>query len=341
MSYIHLHFFGRTTSPWHVGRTKYSDYLYTRRDYLWGRGIRGPVLRQLWRAYCPKSDTRDNVAFSPEKDCSNCGMAEDCPFNNLRGTLDEGEFKDKPRLIITNLRFFGNKVKRIPLATLDDKHQTVVPGRAPVFIEYLPEGTGFDFETILMSDGARFSNEFESAVKISLKFHGWGGFCNEGFGRGEIIEIRRHTFEEFEHKYVKPNAQKIMEITHASFFIEPLLILDKDSGGYYRSILEQGFKEKLVNSLNERFWQFYGRHVYVRLNRVSGLARTTSVSGWSRKTGGRIPFVGIGNELTLEFSAKPGEEEAVTLAIARYGIGRYKNQGFGSLRLIDGMATYP
>jgi len=84
------------------------------------------------------------------------------------------------------------------------------------------------------------------AVKISLKFHGWGGFCNEGFGRGEIIEIRRHTFEEFEHKYVKPNAQKIMEITHASFFIEPLLILDKDSGGYYRSILEQGFKEKQV-----------------------------------------------------------------------------------------------
>jgi|GEM_PF-7072343 len=48
------------------------------------------------------------------------------------------------------------------------------------------------------------------------------------------------------------------------------------------------------------------------------------------KKGGRILFVGIGNELTLEFGAKPSEEEAVTLAIARYGIGRYKNQGFSA-----------
>lgn len=333
MSFLHLHFKGRTSTPWHVGKMRYGDYLYTRRDYLWGRGIRGPVLRQLWRTYCNKSSASERTDFVPERDCSACGLAAGCPFNNLRGSDDDGEFKDRPRLIITNLRFAGQpEVGRAPLATLDDKYLTAVPGRAPVFVEYLREGLSFEFEAIMMGDGVRFSEEFESSVKVSLRFHGWGGFCNEGFGRGEITQVDRNDFEAFEERCLKPVAQNLVGRRGCGFAIEPLLMLDKDGGGYYRSVFEAGFREKLSNCLSERFWQFYGENRHLDLKEVGGVARAVTIQGWSRKGGSRVLFAGIGNEVHLNFADQLDEKYAMALALARYGIGRFKNQGFGSLK---------
>lgn len=334
--FIHLRFQGKTTSPWHVGKVKYGDYLYSRRDLLWGRGIRGPVLRQLWRAYCPRSDVPERLDFNPERDCSACSMVEDCPFHNLRGVGDEGEFKDKPRLIITNLKFLGSfRLERLALATVDDRFRAVVPEKAPVFIEYVPEGVDFAFEAILMADGVRFRKEFENAVKISLKFYGWGGFCNEGFGRGEILDIKPRGFNGFELKCLRPIAEKVSNEPSSTFTIEPLLILNKTDGSIYTSILEEGFKEKFSNCINERFWQFYGRNIYIqsKLKGVSGKARAIKIYGWSRKTGNRISFIGIGNEIALNFNGKLDDEEALALSVAKYGIGRFKNQGLGSLNL--------
>ena len=130
MEFVHLLFKGRTTSPWHVGMRRFGDYLYTRTDMLWGRGIRGPVLRQLWRTYCPKSDVHDRAPFRPERDCPSCDMADDCPFNNLRGSPDEGEFKDRPRLIITNLEFEGpQRPEVMALVARDERFLGVAPGR--------------------------------------------------------------------------------------------------------------------------------------------------------------------------------------------------------------------
>lgn len=346
MSFIHLHFRGVTTSPWHIGKRSYGDYLYTRDDYLWGRGIRGPVLRQLWRTFCPKSDAYDRVKFYPEKDCLICDMAEDCPFWNLRGTGDEGEFKDKPRLIITNLYFNRDTVRkdRVALATLSDQYLGVVEKKAPVFIEYLHEGAKFEFETILMGDGVNFVDHFVSAVKVSLKFLGWGGFCNEGFGRGEITNNERHGFNSFEHKYVEPLAEDMLGKAEkaVTFTISPMLILDKKGGGIYRSIREEGFSEKLCSCINERYWQFHNNHVYVqgKVKEITGRARTVKIYAWSRKTGSKKPFEGIGNELTIHFNGRLEPEEAKALALMKYGIGRFKNQGFGSLRyLTEGTAV--
>ena len=336
MSFVHLHFYGRTTSPWHVGKTRYGDYLYTRDDLLWGRGIRGPVLRQLWRVYCPKSEGREKVAFVPEKDCSLCKMAGDCPFWNLRGTADEGEFKDKPRLIIGNLHFVGDvKRGRVALATVDDQFLSVVPGRAPVFVEYLCEGVEFEFEVIFMGAGVRFVDEFVSAVKVSLSFHGWGGFCNEGFGRGVISNVKRHSFDEFEKMYVKPVVDRLVGCESCCFRIEPLLMLDRDGGGFYRSVFEDGFREKFCNCVNERFWQFYGRHVHVQrfVAGFGGRARSVRIYGWSRRFGSRKEFVGVGNELCLRFSGVLGGDGVRALALMKYGVGRFKNQGFGCLML--------
>ena len=341
MSFIYIHFKGRTTSPWHVGLRRYGDYLYTRDDYLWGRGIRGPVLRQLWRTYCPKSDAHDGVGFYPEVDCPKCAMALDCPFWNLRGTDDEGEFKDKPRLIITNLYFKRDSVKkdRIALATLSEEYRGVVEERAPVFIEYIHEGAEFEFEAILMGEGVRFSDQFISAVEVSLKFLGWGGFCNEGFGRGEIT-YRKYGFDSFEYGVIEPLAKKIMDRVEQSkyvtFNISPILILDRNDGGIYRSILEEGFNDKICNCINERYWQFYGKHIHIqsKVESLGGRARTMKIQAWSRKLRERIPFEGIGKELTVHFSQQIDAEEAKALALARYGVGRYKNQGFGSLNTL-------
>ncbi len=331
-----MHFHGRTTSPWHVGKRRYGDYLYTRDDYLWGRGIRGPVLRQLWRTFCPKSDVPEKVAFNPERDCPPCSLAGDCPFGNLRGSTDEGEFKDKPRLIITNLRFVENVRKgRVALATLSDQHMAVVREKAPVFIEFLSEGAVFEFEAILMTDGAKFADAFASAVHVSLQFHGWGGFCNEGFGRGIITSVEKHSFNVFDYKYIEACAERIRESQNLTFTVRPVLILEKDSGDLYRNVYEEGFLEKLCNCIDERYWQFYGSHVHVhgKVKKVSGRARTLKISAWSRKLGRQLFFEGVGNELTFHLSDKLGVEEAKALALARYGIGRYKNQGFGSLEV--------
>lgn len=340
MSFLYIRFEGRTTSPWHIGLRRYSDYLYTRDDYLWGRGIRGPVLRQLWRTYCPKSDAHDGMDFYPERDCPKCAMASECPFWNLRGTDDEGEFKDKPRLIITNLYFKRDSVRkdRVALATLSDQYRGIVEGKAQVFIEHICEGAEFEFEAILMGEGVRFSDQFISAVEVSLKFLGWGGFCNEGFGRGNITSIRKYGFNSFEYDVIEPIAKRIMDkveqARYVAFNISPMLILDKDGGGVYKSILEEGFRDKLCNCINERYWQFYGGHLYVqgRVESLSGRARTIKIQAWSRKIRDRIPFEGIGNEITIHFSQQIDAEEAKALALTRYGIGRYKNQGFGSLK---------
>jgi hypothetical protein len=339
LSFLHLQFKGRTTSPWHIGRRSYRDYLYTREDYLWGRGVRGPILRQLWRTYCPRSDAFDGAAFVAERDCPNCGMAEDCPFWNLRGTDDEGEFKDQPRLIITNLRFDGGSVRkeRVVLATVSDRHRGVVEGKAPVYIECLSEGAAFCFEVILMGVGAEFEEELRRAAEVSLRFLGWGGFCNEGFGRGEIEGVRSRGFEAFEHDLIEPLEGYIMEKAGEealAFDVEPMLILDRDAGGTYRSILEEGFHEKLCNCINERYWQFYRDHIHLQLavKGLSGRARTSRMRAWSRKLGREHFFEGVGGELIMHLQGRLREEEAKALALASYGVGRYKNQGFGTLR---------
>jgi len=320
-----------------VGKKHYGDYLYTRDDYLWGRGIRGPLLRQLWRTFCPRSGVGDGLDFRPERDCSDCPFALRCPFINLRGSPDEGEFKDKPRMVVTNLRFVcGVERGRVALATLDDRHLSVVEEKAPVFVEFIHPGARFEFEVILMGDGAKFVDEVKSAVEISLEFHGWGGFCNEGFGRGVIENVVEHGFDSFEHEYIEPIVNMLLESEDRRFRfrIYPLLMIDKDSGGFYVSILEPGFSEKFSNCVNERYWQFYRKHIHIQssLVKVFGRARTVRIRGWSRKEGRRKSFIGIGNEIILQFDDL-GVEEAKALAMMKYGVGRYKNQGFGSLIL--------
>jgi len=331
-----MHFFGQTTSPWYVGKRRYGDYLYTRDDYLWGRGIRGPVLRQLWRTFCPKSDVPEKVPFDAEGDCPSCSVIEDCPFGSLRGSADEGEFKDKPRLVITNLRFVKNVHKgRVALATLSDQHMGVVEEKAPVFIEYLSEGATFEFEAFLMAEGAKFADMFESAVHVSLRFHGWGGFCNEGFGRGIATCTQKYGFDVFDSECIEPSADGMRGSRNLTFSIRPVLMLEKDGGDIYRSVREEGFLKKLCNCIDERYWQFYSNHVHVhnRVEGVSGRARTIRIPAWSRRFGRQLFFEGVGNELTFHLSDKLGVEEAKALTLARYGVGRYKNQGFGSLEI--------
>jgi len=334
LEFAHLTFRGKTTSPWHVGKRGYSNYLYTRRDILWGRGVRGPILRQLWRTHCPRSDARERVEFDEEKDCRTCVSAPDCPFYNLRGSGDEGEFKDKPRLIVSNLRFLGEfEVRRIALAVVDDKLKSAIPGKAPIYVEYVPPGVGFLFEVILMAEGVRFEREVVEAAKVSLKFHGWGAFCNEGFGRGEMVEVKRRGFSEFEQDILKPAADMMPSSGKIFFEITPLLILDKDGGGNYTSTLEEGFQNKLCNSINERYWQFYNTHVHTQesVKEVFGRSRTLKIRGWSMKrVRSNMSFEGIGGELVFEVEGL-SREQATALTLASYGVGRYKNQGFGSL----------
>ncbi|MEM4847099.1 MAG: hypothetical protein QW794_05015 [Thermosphaera sp.] len=346
MSFIHLRYLGETVTPWHVGRLPqriaalgFPDLQYTRTDLMWGRGLRGPILRQLWRSYCPLSDSRDGAAFRPEDDCPKCSMLDECPFGNLRGSDDEGEWKDKPRLIFTNLRFrlpADFQPPRLTFTTLDEEWLGTAEERGPYTVEYIPPGTRFEFEVILMADGARFEKEFDDAVRTSLKFFGWGGRCNEGFGRGRIIERERAGYEEFWRRYVSEPASKVLDRRELDLRVELLLILDKDGGGYYTSTREEGFLEKFCNCVNERYWQFTSEHIYAQeaIKGVEG-GRPGLLRGWSRKLSRELIFKGISDRIRLMLGDNIEEQIAEAIALARYGIGRYKNQGFGSL-LISG-----
>jgi len=331
-SFVHLKFKGRTTSPWYVGKRQFGDFYYTRTDFLWGRGVRGPVLRHLWRTHCPKSSAEEAARFNPNE-CKACRYAEECPFNQLRGS-NEGEFKDRPRLIVTNLKFLDVKnTGRLALVSRSEETLSVVRGKSPVFIEYIPEGTRFEFEAILMGKGAEFEEAFVNAVKTSLRFFGWGGFCNEGFGRGEV-EVERSNYEAFV-KEIEKDAENIKryldEDGKVTFKVEPVLILEKERGGFFKSPLEAGFKEKFIHCLNERFWQFFQENIYVPITEISGVSKHISIRNWSRKEGREgKPFEGVGGEISLHLKEYK-KEHLLALSVARYGIGRFKNMGFGSL----------
>ena len=342
-SFIHLRYIGETTSPWHIGDTSPHSIGYgreprfrrTRKDLMWGRGIRGPVLRQLWRTYCPRSDIRDGVDFKPEKNCKWCKMANECPFNNLRGSNDEGEWKDRPRLILTNLKFElpdGLKPRRLYLLALSERNMAAA--RGGYVVECIPSGTRFSFEAILMAEGCRFERAFDQAVRVSLEFFGWGGRCNEGFGKGRILQVERSDFNGFWRRYINSYTRNILWKRELDLQIETLLILDRDSGGFYTNSSESGFMEKLCHCLNERFWQFTGRHVYLQeaVQAISG-GRPAAIRGWSRKLSREMTFRGISGSIKLRLKRKLRPEEAQALALARYGVGRYKNQGFGAMIL--------
>lgn len=344
--FVHLKYIGKTMAPWHVGRLPqriaargFPDLLYTRTDLMWGRGIRGPVLRQLWRSYCSLSEPRDGIDFRPERDCPECRMQEDCPFNNLRGSDDEGEWKDRPRLILTNLKFDlpeSFRPPRLTFTTLDEEWLGTSEEKGPYTIEYIPSGLKFTFEAILMADGVRFERELDQAVRVSLRFFGWGGRCNEGFGRGEIIECERRGYDDFWKTYVAREAEKVFEREKLGMKVETLLIIDRDSGGYYTSTCEGGFLEKLCNCINERFWQFTGQHIYVQES-VKGVEGGVPgiLRGWSRRLSREVIFKGIAEGIELHFRGELKESIAEAIALTRYGLGRYKNQGFGCL-LIEG-----
>jgi CRISPR/Cas system CSM-associated protein Csm3 (group 7 of RAMP superfamily) len=332
MKLSHIHFYGTTTSPWHIGRRKFGDYLYTGKS-LWGRSVRGAILWQFWRTYCRKSSLKEGENFS-SKDCETCEISEKCPFNNLRGT-DEGEYKDKPRLIVTNLKFGDVKTETIALISKEEKNLGVTKGKGPVSIEYIPPGADFDFEVILMGEGMDFKKDLIEAVKINIEFFGWGGFRNEGFGRGEIKSVEEKGFSEFEKEYIEPIAEKISKTMkmngEAVFKIDTVLMINrKEEKGFYTSILENGFKERLINSINERYWQFYDENIYVPVERVSGKARSMRMEAWSRENKRGKTFIGIGNEIRIKLKEHENEHFKA-LAITKYGIGRYKNMGFGSM----------
>ncbi len=342
-NFLHLHFYGVTTSPWHLGDrplgSRWTSILRSRARLLWGRGIRGPMLRQLWRAYCPYSDIREAAVFKPETHCPRCQMAEECPFNNLRGSPNEGEWKDKPRLIISNLRFTqgnGEPLRRMSINTLSDRWRGVVPEKAPITLEYIPARTGFEFEIILMGEGVRFRREVKEAVEVSLRFLGWGGRCNEGFGRGLIKEIKENMWSDFLSRYIDGVAKNILGKKEVCLETETLLLLEKSRGQYFTSVIEEGFQEKLFNCMRERYWQFFGQandHPAPHVERVESRLKPEKIRGWSRKMGREIGFTGLSGTINLILRDPINNELARMIAVTRYGIGKYKNQGFGTLLL--------
>lgn len=103
-------------------------------------------------------------------------------------------------------------------------------------------------------------------------------------------------------------------------------------GGHYISVDEPGFAEKFCNCLNERYWQFTGRHIHVQeaVKSVRG-GRAGVVRGWSRRYRRGAVFRGLAGRIALSLERGLRIEEVEALALARYGVGRYKSQGLGAM----------
>jgi len=160
------------------------------------------------------------------------------------------------------------------------------------------------------------------------------GDVTRASGRGRILKVERNDFNNFWRSYIYGYARNILWKKWLDLKIETLLILDRDSRGFYTGSSEPGFVEKLCNCINERFWQFTGRHVYLQevIQAISG-GRPAAIRGWSRKLSREMTFRGISGSIKLRLKRKLRPEEAQALALARYGVGRYKNQGFGAMIL--------
>jgi len=97
--------------------------------------------------------------------------------------------------------------------------------------------------------------------------------------------------------------------------------------------LKMDFKKKLINSINERYWQFFKENKYLNVKEINGNVSYKIMNAYSKKEKRFLKFEGIVGTLKLLFEKHLNKEELRMIGIAKYGIGRYKNQGFGSLIL--------
>jgi CRISPR/Cas system CSM-associated protein Csm3 (group 7 of RAMP superfamily) len=320
MELLNIHFKGITTSPWFIGRRQYSNYLYCQK-FLWGRAIRGPILNYLLKIYCP--------TFPYKLECKECNEKNECPFYNLYGIENNDELKGTPKLVITSLVFEKIEIERLLFISRDSITNGVSLG--PISIEYIAPNTIFKFEIILTGPSVKFAEYIKEAIRATLAFAGWGGMCTKGYGRGKIIEIKEYDFNKWINEILDEKAKIFEDKKEIELEIFPILILE-DNGKIYTSILEDNFKKKLVNSINERYWQFFKSNKYLKVKKVSGNAFHTIMRAWSNKNNKPLKFEGLSGTLKLLFEEPIQKEESRMLGIAKYGIGRFKNQGFGSLQ---------
>lgn len=322
--FVHLHFTGKTTSPWVIGRRTYSNYIFCQR-FLWGRAVRGPVLGYMLKSYCP-------YLPSSTLPCEGCTQREDCPFYNLYGADNEGAFKDTPRLLITSLAFKTPRFPRMHLISRDAVTNGVALG--PVTVEYIPPETCFEFEVIMTGEATGFVERLKEAVRATLTLTGWGARCSAGCGRGRIENVVNHGFDEWVSKYVERRVEELEGKRAFTLEIFPILMLEKEKNIYYTSVVEKGFRKKLANSMSERYWQFFKDSKYLRIEDVSGACVFTAVRAWSRKDNRQVNnFRGLAGELQLRLTSRLSKEDLRVVGVSWYGIGRFKNQGLGSLML--------
>jgi len=324
--FVHLRFKGVTTSPWSIGRRSHSDVIYCQ-NYLWGRAVRGPVLNYLLKVFCPNLPTK-------KLPCDRCSLSKECPFYNLYGADKEGSYKDTPKLIVTSLTFKdANSIfQRIPLISRSVLSNSVALG--PVFIEFIPPGVEFEFEVIFTGEATRFVEQFKEGVRATLALTGWGGQCSRGYGRGKILGVEERDFEDWVSDFIDSPTEHLIGSREVELSIHPIMILLKDNGEPYTSILEDDFRRKLRNSMQERYWQFFKENYHMKsIKTISGPCYFTKVRVWSRKESKELTFGGLAGEMKIEFREPLNQKDARVIGVCRYGVGRYKNQGFGSLRL--------
>jgi hypothetical protein len=327
LEFVHLDFEGKTTSPWSIGRRYYSNYIYCQ-NFLWGRAIRGPILGYLLKTYCPNLSN----TILP---CDNCEEQEGCPYHNLNGCEKEGELKDTPKLIVTTLTFDKFENERLFLTSKDAITNGTSMG---VNIEHIPIGTRFNFEVVLTGSAVRYTKNVVEAINGTLALAGWGGRCSRGYGRGRILKMEENNFDDWVTKYLDKRCNIFENECIITLNLFPILILETGEGPerIFTNIVEKNFILKLTNCMNERYWQFFKLHHHLKIKSISGLCGFTRFRSWSRKDSSSGSFGGLSGDLTLQFEAPLTIEDLRTIGISWYGIGRYKNQGFGSLRIKEG-----
>ena len=265
--------------------------------------------------------------------CDNCGEGGECPYYNLNGCEKEGDLKDTPKLVVTSLTFENFENERLSMVSKD----AITNGTSfgPVNVEHVPTGTRFNFEVILTGFATKFANNVVEAVNGTLTLVGWGGRCSRGYGRGRILKVEKNCLEEWISKYVDKRVNMLEGESVITLNLFPILILETGEGPerIYTNIVEKEFPLKLSNCINERYWQFLKINHHLRIKSVSGLCGFTRFRSWSRKDARKGSFGGLSGDLTLQFESALGIEDLRTIGISWYGIGRYKNQGFGSLRI--------
>jgi len=306
------------TSPFHTTQQKYQNLLKCA-PYILGTTIRGSILGFLIQKYCTDKkivelkkmqDSESIVRF--HRECE-----RECIVKEIYQNLDDisysfGKFQKKQSMTVT----------RISL----DRDNKISSEGSIVNVECIKEGSEFHFEIILFKNMMAIKNEIEEAVEYIGKYLGIGKFKSIGFGRFNVINV---ISEDLTH-FLEYDSYNSIDLNLISVFKTPFIFNIK-------SMDENVLIEEISNLIFERYCEIAQEKVDGKIE-IKNLIVEMKPEFIHRYS---LEKSKIENRLVMEagsifrYQIDNDKIERQIMIASRFGIGEWRNCGFGRFNVTD------